>query len=239
MREYIQALRAIFNCWENGEKLDFQGEHYQFTLMTPEFSPPPTGLPAIPISLAAVGPDMLRMAGRYCDGVRLHGFCTRKYIENVAVARVGEGMAKGGRKRSEIEISGGGFIASGKTDEDVAAMIDWVRYRVGFYGSTRTYWPVWEQHDLVDLGAKLHRMSVDGQWDKLAGEVSDDVVRLFAAVGRHDEIANAIEARFGGLVDALRVSMPQAGESGLDGDIIEDIRKIPTSFENFAGHAAA
>lgn len=238
MREYIQSLRAIWNCWENGEKLDFQGEHYNFTLMTPEFSPPPTGLPPIPVSLAAVGPDMLRMAGRYCDGVRLHGFCTRKYIENVAVARIEEGMAKGGRQRSEVEISGGGFIATGKSDEDVAEMIDWVRYRVGFYGSTRTYWPVWEQHDLVDLGAKLHRMSVDGQWDKLAGEVSDDVVRLFAAVGRHDEIASSIEARFGGLVDALRVSMPGAGESGLDADLIEDIRRIPTSFENFAGHGA-
>jgi probable F420-dependent oxidoreductase len=239
MREYVQALRAIWACWENGEKLDFQGEHYQFTLMTPEFSPPATGLPRIPVSIAAVGPDMLRMAGRYCDGVRLHGFCTRKYIENVALTRVAEGMEKGNRKRSEIEISGGGFVATGRTDEEVAEMIDWVRYRVGFYGSTRTYWPVWEQHDLVDLGAKLHRMSVDGQWDKLAAEISDDVVRLFAAVGRHDEIVKALEERFGGVVDALRVSMPEAGESGLDADIIQDIRGIPTQFEAFAGQEAA
>jgi hypothetical protein len=82
-------------------------------------------------------------------------------------------------------------------------------------------------------------MSVDGKWDQLAGEISDDVVRLFAAIGRHDEIVSSLEERFGGVVDALRVSMPQAGESGLDADVIQDIRRIPTKFEAFAGQQAA
>lgn len=113
-------------------------------------------------------------------------------------------------------------------------MMDWVRYRVGFYGSTRTYWPVFEQHDLVDLGAKLHRLSVDGKWDQLAAQVSDDVVRLFAAVGRHDEIVKAIEARFGGAVDALRVNFPEATEGGLQRELIQEIRAIPTPFKGFA-----
>jgi hypothetical protein len=179
------------------------------------------------------------MAGRVCDGARLHGFCTRAYIENVALKRVEEGMAQAGRKREEIEISGGGFIATGPDDGSVAKMMDWVRYRVGFYGSTRTYWPVWEQHDLVDLGAKLHRMSLDGQWDKLAGEISDDVVRLFAAVGRHDEIVKAIDARFGGVVDALRVNFPNPAEGGLSRELIQDIRRIPTPFTGFNTERAA
>jgi probable F420-dependent oxidoreductase len=239
LREYIESLRAIWRCWETGGKLDYQGRHYSFTLMTPEFSPGPTGLPMVPVSVAAVGPDMLRMAGRVCDGARLHGFCTRAYIENVALKRVEEGMAQAGRKREEIEISGGGFIATGPDDESVAKMMDWVRYRVGFYGSTRTYWPVWEQHDLVDLGAKLHRMSLDGQWDKLAGEISDDVVRLFAAVGRHDEIVKAIDARFGGVVDALRVNFPNPAEGGLSRELIQDIRRIPTPFTGFNTERAA
>jgi probable F420-dependent oxidoreductase len=239
LREYIESLRAIWRCWETGGKLDYQGQHYSFTLMTPEFSPGPTGLPMVPVSVAAVGPDMLRMAGRVCDGARLHGFCTRAYIENVALKRVEEGMAQAGRKREEIEISGGGFIATGPDDGSVAKMMDWVRYRVGFYGSTRTYWPVWEQHDLVDLGAKLHRMSLDGQWDKLAGEISDDVVRLFAAVGRHDEIVKAIDARFGGVVDALRVNFPNPAEGGLARELIQDIRRIPTPFTGFNTERAA
>lgn len=239
MREYIEALRAIWRAWEKGEPLNYEGEHYQFTLMTPEFSPPANDLPMIPVSLAAVGPDMLRMAGRICDGVRLHGFCTRAYIENVAMKRIEEGMAKAGRRRETVEISGGGFIATGPDDATVAKMMDWVRYRVGFYGSTRTYWPVFEQHDLVDLGAKLHRLSKEGQWDKLAAEVSDDVVRLFAAVGRHDEIVKAIEARFGGAVDALRVNFPEATEGGLQRELIQEIRAIPTPFEGFDTEWAA
>ena len=95
LREYVQSIRAIWRCWEYGEPLKFEGEHYQFTLMTPEFSPPKTGFPLPPISLAAVGPDMLRMAGRIADGVRLHSFCTRKYIENVCMPKIEEGMEIG------------------------------------------------------------------------------------------------------------------------------------------------
>lgn len=234
MREYVEALRAIWRTWETGEKLSYEGKHYRFTLMTPEFSPKSEGLPKIPVSIAAVGPDMLRMAGRVCDGVRLHGFCTRAYIENVAMKRIEEGMAQSGRTREQVEISGGGFIATGADDATVAEMVDWVRYRVAFYGSTRTYWPVFEQHDLVDLGAKLHRMSVDGQWNRMAAEVSDDVMHLFAAVGRHDQIVDAVAGRFGGAVDALRVNFPEATEAGLQRELIQEIRAIPTPFEGFA-----
>jgi probable F420-dependent oxidoreductase len=87
MGEYVQALRAIWRCWEKAAPLNFKGVHYNFTLMTPAFSPPPTGLPMVPITIAAVGPAMLRLAGRHCDGVRLHAFCTRAYAEQVVVRR--------------------------------------------------------------------------------------------------------------------------------------------------------
>ena len=83
MVEYVQAIRAIHRCWEYGEKLDFQGKFYNFTLMTPEFSPKPCGLPMLPIMIAAVGPEMQKAAARHCDGVRLHGFATRKYVTDV------------------------------------------------------------------------------------------------------------------------------------------------------------
>jgi probable F420-dependent oxidoreductase len=83
LREYVESLRAIWRCWEKKEPLRYEGEHYHFTLMTPEFSPQPSGQPPIPILIAAVGPDMMKLAGRVCDGVRLHGFCTRRYLEEV------------------------------------------------------------------------------------------------------------------------------------------------------------
>src|SRR5215467_12799957 len=94
LREYIEALRAIWQCWEKGEKLDYRGKHYALTLMTPEFSPERTGLPMVPVTISAVGPAMLRLAGELCDGVRLHGFCTRKYMDEVVRRELAAGMLK-------------------------------------------------------------------------------------------------------------------------------------------------
>ncbi len=233
MREYIESLRAIWRCWDHGEKLNFQGEHYNFSLMTPEWSPKPSHHHPTPVSVAAVGPDMLRMAGRIADGARLHGFCTRKYIEETCMARIGLGLEASGRKRENLEISGGGFVATGKDEAAVAEKIEWVRYRVGFYGSTRTYLPVFAAHGLEDLGLKLHKLSVDGKWNELAAQVPDDVVRLFAAVGTYDELPEAIEQRFGGVVDVMRLDMPADLEPEQHAELISRIQAIPSQFAGF------
>ena len=132
LRECVQAIRAIWACWGEGEKLDFQGEHYRFSLMTPNFTPEPMDEAPPPITIAAVGPAMMRVAGEVCDGARLHGFCTRKYLEEVAVPRLEGAMQAAGRDRRAFEISGGGFVATGATDEAVARAFEWVRMRVGF-----------------------------------------------------------------------------------------------------------
>lgn len=234
MREYVESLRAIWRCWETGERLNYVGEHYQFTLMTPHFVPQVTNLPMTPVTIAAVGPAMLRVAGSHCDGVQLHPFCTRKYMEDVVLARLEEGRAKGGVARKNFEISGGGFIVTGPGEETVSKIFEYVRYRVAFYGSTRTYWPVFELHGYDNLGEKLHAMSRAGEWDKMAAEVPDDVVHLFAAVGTHDTIAGAIEKRFGGISDTVSaISAPDA-EPALTPDLIQDIQKISSPFKGFS-----
>ncbi len=233
MREYVEALRAIWRCWEAGEQLNYVGEHYQFTLMTPHFVPEKTGLPMVPVTIAAVGPAMLRVAGSHCDGVQLHPFCTRKYMEDVVLARLEEGRAKGGVARENFEVSGGGFIATGPDEETVSKIFEYVRYRVAFYGSTRTYWPVFELHGLHDLGEKLHVMSRAGEWDKMAAEIPDDVVDLFAAVGTHDKIAAAIEKRFGGISDSVSAIAAPDADPGLTPDLIQDLQKISKPFQGF------
>jgi probable F420-dependent oxidoreductase len=233
IREAVQAIRAIWDCWGKGDKLDFQGEHYRFSLMTPNFTPEPLDGPPPAITIAAVGPAMMRVAGEVCDGARLHGFCTRRYLENVAVPRLTAAMDKAARSRESFEISGGGFVATGATDEAVAKAFEWVRIRVGFYGSTRAYWPVFEEHGLEDLGEKPNHMSKTGQWDAMAGEVSDEVVHLFAAVGRHDELKAAVEARFGGLVDTVGTGTPVDEPGGLPPDLIQDLKTIETPFKGF------
>jgi len=140
------------------------------------------------------------------------------------------GMAKSGRTRESFEISGGGFIATGPDDESLAKIVEWVRYRVAFYGSTPAYWPVLETHGFHDLGRKLNVMSKAGQWDKMAAEISDDVVRLFAAIGTHREIAKAIEQRFGGVADTIALSGGYGVRQDLPPDLIQDLRRIPSPF---------
>ncbi len=234
MKEYVESLRAIFRCWKTGERLNYEGKHYQFTLMTPNFVPEPIDAPAPAVTIAAVGPAMLRVAGEVCDGVRLHPFCTRHYLEGTVLPQVEEGMRRSGRTRESFEISGGGFLATGKTDEEVARMVEWVRMRIGFYGSTPAYWPVFEAHGLQDLGHKLNEMSKAGQWEQMTAQVSDDVVRLFAAVGRHDEIKGAIETHFGGISDAVFASVSADTPSDLPPDVVQDIQSIDTAFKGYA-----
>ncbi len=233
MRECVQAIRAIWACWRHGDPLDFQGEHYRFSLMTPNFTPEPMDEPLPAITIAGVGPAMMRVAGEHCDGARLHVFCTRKYLEDVALPRLLKAMQGADRRREHFEISGGGFVATGATDEAVARAFEWVRARVGFYGSTRAYWPVFEVHGLEDLGEKLNHLARVGEWDAMTAAVSDDVVHLFTAVGRHDELKGAMTERFGGLVDTVGTGTPVDDPGGLPPDLIAELKTIETPFRGF------
>lgn len=233
LREYVQALRAIWRCWERGGPLRFEGRHYRFTLMTPNFTPRSTGQPMVPVTLAAVGPRALRLAAEVADGVRLHGFCTRRYLDEVVRPQLSEGLAASGRPREAFEVTGGGFIATGPEQAAVARALGWVRQRVAFYASTPAYEPVLALHGLEDLGRRLNAMTRAGQWERMADEVPEDVVRLFAAVGTHAEIAGEIERRFGGLVDGI-VSRGVPGDpSYLPPDLLQDIRRIPGPFQGY------
>jgi probable F420-dependent oxidoreductase len=234
LRDYIGAVRAVWRCWETGERLDYQSEHYRLSLMTPDFSPEPIGLAPPPVTIAAVGRAMLRLAGEVGDGVRLHPLCSRRYLEEVCLAEIGEGMRRSGRRRAHFDLHGGGFVATGPDEQAVAEAIDQIRRRIAFYGSTRTYLPILSLHGLDDLGLRLHRLSVEGRWTEMPAEVPDDVVRIFAACGTYREIAGAIEARFGGLADSIAIDFPTAAPTGLRCELVADIRRIPHVFAGFA-----
>jgi len=233
LRDYVQALRAVWHCWETGGKLDYQGEHYRLTLMTPDFSPEPTGLPMVPVTIAAVGEAMLRVAGEVCDGVRLHPLCSRRYLEEVALPRLEEGMRRSDRRRANFDIFGGGFVVTGGDAKIVADGMEWARKRIALYASTRTYAPILALHDLEELGAKLHALSIAGKWNDMPAEITDETVRIFAACGSYDEIASAIQVRYGGLADAVELNFPPGTPAGLQRELLADIRRIPHRFEGF------
>ena len=233
LRDYVQALRAIWRCWETGENLDYQGEHYKLTLMTPDFSPEPTGLPMVPVTIAAVGEAMLRVAGEVCDGVRLHPLCSRRYVEEVALPCIAQGMRRSGRSRANFDLFGGGFVITGPDEKTVAEGMEWARRRVAFYSSTRTYAPILALHGLEELGQKLHSLSLAGRWTEMAAEVPDDVLRIFAACGTYREIVPAIEERYAGFADAIELSFPSGAPAGPQRELLADIRRVPHRFEGF------
>jgi len=228
LHEYITSLRAIWRSWEKKEKLRFEGEHYQFSLMTPEFSPAPMGLPPVPVYAAAVRPAMLELTGEVCDGVRLHGFATRKYLEEVALPAISKGLTSRNKSRDSFEICGGGFIATGPDEAAVKEMFELIRYRVAFYGSTPSYLPVLEAHGWQDLGTELNRLSRAGDWAKMAAAVPDDVVHAFCAVSPYEGLKQAIERRFGGISDCVELGFTETTEAGLIRELLTDIQSIET-----------
>ena len=234
MREYVESLRAIWRAWRSGEKLDYKGEHYRFSLMTPFFTPPGNDRPMTPVTIAALGPGILRVAGSRCDGVRLHPICTSRYFEEFCLPRLLEGLGENGITREQFEITGGGYIVTGKDEEAIRHGMDEVKVRLGFYGSMLNYRPVFEMHGYGDLGRKLRQMTLVGKWDELAGEIPDDLVHLFAAVGVHSDIKAAIEARFGNGVDTLYAGILPTADRDLPPDLIQDIQTIPVAFTGFA-----
>ena len=234
MGEYAESLRAIFRCWEHGDKLNYQGKYYQFSLMTPEFSPGPQGVRMPPIAMAAVGPLMLKTAARVADSVRLHSFATRAYVDQVVRPLLAAELAAQGKSFENFEITGGGFIATGPDEKAVKEAAEKVRYRVAFYGSTPAYRGVFDLHGVGDLGLKLNAMSKQGQWADMARQVPDDVLDLFVARAPYDGLAEAIEKRYGGIVDSVSVDFVGGTPASVRRGTIEALKKIPNQFTDFA-----
>jgi probable F420-dependent oxidoreductase len=234
MRDYIGAVRAVWQAWETEEPLDYHSEHYTLTLTTPNFAPRPLGLPRIPIAMSAVGPAMLRAAGEVADGVRLHPFNTQRHIAEKCLPEITAGLERGGRPRDRIEVVAGGFLATGKDEEAVERMSDYIRFRIAFYCSTRAYWNVLKLHGMEELGLKLRPFPTQGRWDEMAAQIPDDVLNLFAIVGTHDVIADKIAERYGGLADALSLFIPTDTDPGPLGEIVGDVRRIATPFTDYA-----
>jgi alkanesulfonate monooxygenase SsuD/methylene tetrahydromethanopterin reductase-like flavin-dependent oxidoreductase (luciferase family) len=151
----------------------------------------------------------------------------------VCLPQIAIGMARGGRSRENFDVHGGGFVATGPDDAAVAAAMEVVRQRIGFYGSTRTYMPILALHGLQDLGLKLHRLSVEGRWGEMAAQVPDDAVRIFAACGTYAQIVTAIEQRYGGAADSIDLEFPSDTPIGLRREVLADIRLIPQRFAGF------
>ncbi|HLU59083.1 MAG TPA: TIGR03617 family F420-dependent LLM class oxidoreductase [Pseudonocardia sp.] len=211
MREYVQALRAIWTAWNAGERLAFRGEFYSHTLMTPFFSPGPNPYGPPAVYLAAVGDLMTRVAGEVCDGLMPHPFTTERYLREQTLPVVEEGLAASGRTRADFTIAFSGLVVTGTTEEEMAAAARAVREQIAFYGSTPAYRRVLDLHGWGELGVELNRLSRstdDDRWRRMGELVDDEVLGTFAVVAEPDRLGEAILQRFGGLVDRFSFYTP-------------------------------
>ena len=211
LREYVQSLRHIWDCWQTGSKLDYQGKYYQFSLMTPFFNPGPSLYPAPSVFAGAVNAYNCQVAGEVCDGLMLHSLTSAEYVRDVVRPGLDKGAEKSGRDRSQTGLTGSGFIITGPNQSSIQAATADVRRRIAFYASTRTYFPVLEAHGFEEIGAQLHHMSLRGEWAEMGELVSDEMLDAFAVIGEYDQIAGRFLERYGGLLDEINFSPSTEG----------------------------
>jgi probable F420-dependent oxidoreductase len=203
MREMVLAIKAIWDCWQTGEKLNFEGEFYNHTLMSPIFSPGPNQFGVPKIYLAGVGPLMTEVAAEVGDGYFMHPFNTEKSMDELSLAALGRGLVKAGKSRADYCVSAQVVTATGLDEESLQASIFSAKNQIAFYASTPSYLPVLKCHGLEDLQVEAHKLTREGKWMELTKLIDDDMLRTFAVVGTPAEVAEQIAARFGGKVDRI------------------------------------
>jgi probable F420-dependent oxidoreductase len=208
MRELILAMRAIWDCWNNGTKLDFRGDFYTHTLMTPFFDPGPNPHGNPKVFLAGVGELMTEVAGETCDGFLCHGFTTERYLREVTIPALERGLARSGRTLTDLEISGPMFVVTGSTEEQMAESAKGTRRQIAFYGSTPAYRPVLELHGWGDLQTELNAMSKQGEWVAMGDLIDDEMLQTFAVVAEPDQLAAGLRERYGDVVDRISFYAP-------------------------------
>ncbi len=214
MAEAIRAIRAIWDCWQNGTRLNFQGQFYTFDVMTPFFNPGPIEHPKIPIYIAAVNPLMCRIAGELCEGMHVHPFNSPKYLRETVHPAVEEGLKRSGRSRKDFTYATATFAVVGDTPKERAAQAQTVKQQIAFYGSTRTYTPVLAAHGWQELTGQLHRKSVEGDWKGMADLITDEMLDTYAVTATYDNLHAKIMERYEGLLD--RTGLYQPYQQNLD-----------------------
>jgi len=208
MREYVHALRAVWNCWQNSAPLRVEGAHYNISLMVPLFNPGPIEHPDIPIHLAAVNRNMCRLAGEIADGLRPHPVCTPSYIEKVMLPAVKEGAARTGRSLDRFRVCMKPLVATAATEAELAPKVRDTRARIAFYASTPQYAAAFEHLGLGDLAAECKILSREQRWEELPRRISDEVLHKFVTIGTHDRIGRKLRERFARIVANIEFSIP-------------------------------
>lgn len=228
MAEFVDALYAIWRCWDEGEPLDFRGEFYQHTLTTPFFQPPPTPLGPPRVFVAAVGQLMTEVVGAHADGLLVHSFTTERYLREVTLPTLERGLQARAQTPDTFEVVLPGLVATGDTEEAMETSIRRIRRQIAFYASTPAYRPVLELHGWEDLQPEMNRLSKLGQWREMRDLVDDEMLYTFAVVAEPRALAARIAERFEGLADRFSFYNPLPGPPEEVGEIVRELNAVAT-----------
>jgi len=203
LREYVHAVRAIFAAFQGNAKLRFAGDLYDFSLLTEFFNPGPISHPDVPVWVAAVGPAMLRMAGECCEGVFLHPLHSVDFLRTTVLPAVAAGASTAGRERADVTLCCPVFVAVGDSEEDIGRQRAAIARQIAFYGSTRSYRPVFDTHGWGDVCGELHRLMASGDTATMPSLVTGEMLDAFSVTATWDGLAAELSRRYGGLVDRI------------------------------------
>jgi probable F420-dependent oxidoreductase len=202
LREQIAAIRAFWNAWQKGEKLDFRGEYYKLTLMSPFFNPGRIEHPQVPIFIAGVNTGLARLAGEAADGFQVHPFHSPAYLEQVLLPAIEEGALKAGRTRGDVQVSVSAFVVT-SPEEDL-----FVRSQIAFYASTPSYRAVMALHGWEEVAGQLSALAKRGQWGDMPALIDQGMLETFAVVTSPAALPDALRDRYSGVADRLGLYLP-------------------------------
>ena len=202
LREYVQAIRAVWMAWQTGERLNFRGAEYKLTLMTPFFSPGPIDTPNVPIYIAGVGTPLCKLAGEVAEGFHVHPYHTREYLSEVVLPAIAEGAKKADRKREALQVATMAFVAL--SEKEIAVQ----RQQVAFYASTPSYRPVLDLHGWGKVGEELGSMAARGRWTEMPALITDEMLEAFVIIGSWADVADKLHAKYDGLLDRVGLYRP-------------------------------
>jgi probable F420-dependent oxidoreductase len=208
LRDYILALRAIWQSFQTEGNLNYEGEFYRHTLMSPFFNPGPIEHPEIPIYIAGVNTRLARLAGELCDGFHVHPFHTPEYVEQVVKPAIAEGAEREDRSPEDIQLATSVFVITGESAEDIEEQREKMRAQAAFYASTPTYRTILEVHGWEDVGEKLSDLAKNKKWDEMPKLITDEMLHTFAVEAAPDEVGPALKERYEALIDRIALYLP-------------------------------
>jgi len=227
MREYVQSLRAIFETFQNGTPLRFEGEHYTFTRMQPFFNPGPIDSPKPPIFMGAVGPHMTALVGEVADGLITHPSNTPpRYIREATLPRVAAGAERAKRSQDEIKVLLSPLIATGVNEATVTSEREKQRELLTFLYSTPAYWLSLELFGWKEVGERLHQLTREGKWGEMKAAISDEMLNTFVPTATYSEIPDVLRSWYGEL--STRITFPMPDDPSKDPEAAKAIAKLRT-----------